>query len=84
MCMRMLQGGVDVDPLDRNKRSPLHYAVTCCVNPIIDMLLDRGSNPNLQDVDGNTPAHLAQMPKLNTGVSCFYFVCFFFSLSLSL
>jgi len=35
-----------------------------------DVLL-ADADPNIQDVDGNTPAHLAQMPKLPTVVSHF-------------
>lgn len=61
------KGGVDVNTVDRNKRTPLHYAVQCSdkADYIVDLLLGRDANPNIQDIDGNTPAHLAQMPKLS-------------------
>lgn len=44
--------------------SSIITALTCRV-------LVADANPNIQDVDGNTPAHLAQMPKLPTVVSHF-------------
>ncbi|KAK7093850.1 E3 ubiquitin-protein ligase MIB2-like [Littorina saxatilis] len=60
------KGDVDVNAVDKNNRSALHYAVQTCENTIIDLLLGRDANPSIQDVDGNTPSHLAQMPKLPT------------------
>ncbi|KAL8591213.1 hypothetical protein ACOMHN_019189 [Nucella lapillus] len=60
------KGGVKINAVDKNNRTALHYAVQSCENTIIDLLLGGGADPNIQDADGNTPAHLAQMPKLPT------------------
>ena len=38
----VLQGEVTVNPVDKNSRTPLHYAVQSCENTIIDLLLGRG------------------------------------------
>ncbi|KAK7486057.1 hypothetical protein BaRGS_00022666, partial [Batillaria attramentaria] len=60
------KGKANVNAVDKNNRTPLHYAVQSCENTIIDLLLGRDAKPDIRDVDGNTPAHLAQMPKLPT------------------
>ena len=43
-CMLMLQGEANVNAVDKNKRTPLHYAVQSCENTIIDLLLGRGES----------------------------------------
>lgn len=56
--------GTNVNAADKSMRTPLHYAVQSCEDHIIDLLLGRDAKTSVQDKDGNTPAHLAQMAKL--------------------
>ena len=70
LCVCVFQGGVDINAVDGHNRTALHYAVQSCVNTIIDLLLeDPNANVNIQDKDGNTPAHLVQTPKMHIVVS---------------
>ncbi|XP_014222210.2 ankyrin-3-like [Trichogramma pretiosum] len=47
-----------VNTQDNSGKTPLYYATTnCCKPKMIQMLLKRGANPNLADVEGLTPLH---------------------------
>ena len=41
-CCLVSQGEVTINPVDKNSRTPLHYAVQSCENTIIDLLLGKG------------------------------------------
>lgn len=42
-----------------NLKTPLHFAVLHNHSPIVTLLLNNGSDINAQDINGDTPAHLA-------------------------
>ncbi len=49
----------DVDAVDRNKRSPLHWAASQGYHEYVRLLLKQGASPALVDVEGKTPLHWA-------------------------
>jgi serine/threonine protein kinase len=65
----LLDHGTDPNALDYyDHRTPLHKAVSYSSNKdIIRMLLEKGANPNLADLDGNTPLHCLAMGFLESG-----------------
>ncbi|PVD37099.1 hypothetical protein C0Q70_04093 [Pomacea canaliculata] len=67
--MLIKQGNVQINAKDKHGRTPLHHAVHCCNQHVIDVLLSIGADVNIQDEDGNTAAHLAQMPKSSSAVA---------------
>lgn len=60
LCRCLVEQGADVLSVDSRKRSALHFAATNHNGlEVVKLLLKHGSDPNLQDVAGNTPLHLA-------------------------
>jgi ankyrin repeat protein len=49
----------DMNGLDESKRSPLFFAVMHGELGLVTELIDRGANPNIRDVNGETPLHFA-------------------------
>jgi ankyrin repeat protein len=49
----------DVNKKNEENKTPLHLAVSCRDQAIVNMLLQNGANPNEKDGDENTPLHLA-------------------------
>ena len=64
-CLKLLRFKPDVNILDDQDRSPLHYAATY---DVAVALIDAGARLDISDIDGNTPLHLA-------AVNCCYDVC---------
>jgi hypothetical protein len=54
----LLQAGADPKPVDRQRRSALHFAVRADTR-VMALLLDAGSSPDGSDIDGKSPLHLA-------------------------
>lgn len=50
-----------VDSVDRHQRSALHHASGSGHMAVVNALLKAGANSSLEDVDGNTAAHLAAL-----------------------
>ncbi len=48
-----------VNEIDNHGRSAIHVATLCNVLEIVEILLQQGAAANVQDVDGETPLHLA-------------------------
>lgn len=59
MLLRLLKIGTNVNCVDSLSRSSLHVAASRGFVDIIKHLLEHGGDPNLKDVVGNTPLHLA-------------------------
>ncbi|KAL1980699.1 hypothetical protein VTN96DRAFT_3616 [Rasamsonia emersonii] len=53
----LLHAGAQVDAVDDNGRTPLHYSVEFNL-PVTELLLQQGANPMATDPEGNTPLHL--------------------------
>lgn len=51
----LLAQGVDLDELDENGQTPLHWAVLGGYDDIVQALLEAGANPNSFSGDGVTP-----------------------------
>jgi ankyrin repeat protein len=45
----------DVNILDKNFNTPLHFAAQYKVAAVTQLLLEAGANPNLKNIDGDTP-----------------------------
>ncbi len=57
---RHLNAGSNIDALDRDKMSPLHYASFRGQMEIAELLIDKGANVNIKGQEGGvTPLHLA-------------------------
>ena len=55
-----LAAGADVNALDENGRTRLHYAAQHNQNPeVISLLLEAGADMNVREDDGKTPLHKA-------------------------
>ena len=52
-------GPGEIDILDRNKRSPLHWAASQGFHEYAKLLLKNGAKVSLPDVEGKTPLHWA-------------------------
>jgi ankyrin repeat protein len=48
-----------VNALDRSMRSPLFYAVMHGELGLVSELIENGADPNIRDVNGETPLHFA-------------------------
>jgi hypothetical protein len=51
----LIQKGADVNALDMNNRTALHWATNNGYLELARTLIDSGANPNIQDVQGRTP-----------------------------
>jgi len=58
---KALDAGAKIDTVfaDRNNETALHEAINVDDVKLVEFLLQHKANPNIQDIDGNTPAHLA-------------------------
>jgi ankyrin repeat protein len=54
----LLAAGADPKPVDRQRRTALHFAVRADTR-VMALLLDAGSSPEGSDIDGKSPLHLA-------------------------
>jgi len=55
----LIENASDIEALTTMKRSPLHIATLKNNFSMVDHLLSCGANINCQDIDLNTPLHLA-------------------------
>nr|KAG5710146.1 hypothetical protein BaRGS_006665 [Batillaria attramentaria] len=58
--VELLEVGVDPCCHDSKHRTALHFAASQGNELIVKVLLDKGANPNMKDILGNTPMHLGQ------------------------
>nr|GMD26090.1 ankyrin repeat domain-containing protein EMB506, chloroplastic [Ipomoea batatas] len=56
---QLLGNGLNVDMVDKDGRTALHYAVIGKREAVISHLLRKGANPQARDLDGATPLHYA-------------------------
>lgn len=55
MASDLIKGGAEIDAVDVNKDTALHYAAQFKNPRLIELLLQAGANPNLKDKFGETP-----------------------------
>ena len=55
----LLDGGIEVDALDKHKRTALHWAAQADKPAVAKLLLAKGASVALADEDGNQPLHVA-------------------------
>lgn len=58
--IQFLESGVDVNSLDSNGYSTMHAASSYNHLELLELLVSRGGNVNLQDHDGDTPIFVAE------------------------
>jgi len=61
----LIKAGNDVNEVNVAKQSVLHIAVERDKNPLVDLLLKHGAQPNEQDMHGNTAFYYALAHKLD-------------------
>eukprot|EP01041_Mallomonas_annulata_P009579 gene9579-19905_t len=57
----LVTGEATVNQQDDNGYSPIHAAVSYGHIQLIQILLTAGANPNLRDLDGDTPLHVCEL-----------------------
>ena len=56
----LLEGGAELDPVDKHGRTPLNHAAFDGHKKVAKLLLEKGADPNLAgSIHGDTPLHLA-------------------------
>lgn len=60
---RALKLGTDINTKDDWSNTALHYAVQHPDRVLVELLLSKNANVNLQNIDGNTPLHLLFLPQ---------------------
>ena len=55
MASDLIKGGAEIDAVDVNKDTALHYASQFKNPRLVELLLEAGANPNLKDKFGETP-----------------------------
>jgi ankyrin repeat protein len=56
----LLHSGAPISVIDQFNQTPFHYATICGLMPVLVALLEMGSSiAFLEDINGNTPLHLA-------------------------
>jgi cytohesin len=58
-CEVLLAHGADVNQVDEDQRTPLHYAARRGYALVVKLLLSKGAQVHCQTRDGFTPLHLA-------------------------
>lgn len=64
----LIKCGCKLDIQDNKLRTALHYTSYMAIGT--EPLLSAGANPNIQDIDGNAPVHLAAIEGFDTIVQC--------------
>lgn len=59
----LLNKGAAIDSLDESRNSSLHLAAASNFTKIVILLIDRGANPRLRNIKGQTPMKTAQEAK---------------------
>ena len=55
----LLERGAIANVVDKNKETPLHYAIKTECETCIRLLINYGASLNARDINGYTPLHLA-------------------------
>ncbi|TMX04179.1 hypothetical protein EJD97_011047 [Solanum chilense] len=61
----LLEAGAEVDALDKNKNTALHYAAGYGRKECVALLLKNGEAVTLQNLDGKTPIDVAKLNNQN-------------------
>ena len=57
----LIENGADVNATEKTEKfTPIMYAAIYGLSPIVDVLLDAGADPAMQDIDGDTAATFAR------------------------
>jgi ankyrin repeat protein len=62
IVVRLVALGVDLNSMDNEGNTPLHFASQRADQRTISILLKAGANPSLENVSGKIPADLASLP----------------------
>eukprot|EP00123_Amoebidium_parasiticum_P009082 comp19223_c0_seq1/m.21984 comp19223_c0_seq1/g.21984 ORF comp19223_c0_seq1/g.21984 comp19223_c0_seq1/m.21984 type:complete len:170 (-) comp19223_c0_seq1:676-1185(-) len=57
-------GKHDVNAKDENGYTPIHAAVSWGHEALLHYLLEKGADPNIGDLDGDTPLHVCEKPAI--------------------
>jgi ankyrin repeat protein len=61
-CVEMLcDAKADVNAVDKNKNTPLHYAAGYGRADVCKMLVDNGASVTLRNLDGKSPLDVAKL-----------------------
>lgn len=64
----LLDAGLDVNDTNVVRQTALHMAVERNKIDLIDLLLEQGTSPNQQDIEGNSPFYYAIVHKFNLDI----------------
>ena len=64
----LVKHGAVIDPVDKDGRTPLHFAAGTYNKDAVDFLLTNGADPLRRTKDGFTPIQLAQRSQFGTGL----------------
>ncbi|CAB3402819.1 unnamed protein product [Caenorhabditis bovis] len=62
----LIASGADVNVVDQQGQTPLHFAAQCHRMRLSEQLMAAGANKNARDVDGKTPAECCDDPALRS------------------
>ena len=64
MIELLLRYGANINALDQDKKTPLHYAAEQGVSTIIPLLIKNGALPGLKDYNQDTPMDVAKTDRI--------------------
>jgi hypothetical protein len=60
----LIRAGANVNALTENNTSPLHYAVATYNTDLVQLLMDHGADPLVEDSSGFSPTDLASSKRM--------------------
>ena len=71
MVELVVAAGGDVNAVDRNLDTPLHYAARNGLNRVVELLVDHGADLTARNRGRSTPEEVAESPRRNRGGDMF-------------